>query len=102
MDTVLRLLKPVEYRWKELAYNLLKDELIFNVNTIETNCFQRNDAKVALTEVLKEWHTKRTVQTWQTLNNAAKKTGDVSLEKYMQKNGLESKFQYVNGLMKKN
>ena len=94
IDTVLRLLKPVEYQWKKLALLLLKEGLIYNVNTIESTSFHNNAPKEALDEVLKEWHTntKTAVRTWQTLCNIAKKYGDVSLEQYMQKMALKVSF----------
>ena len=88
MATMLQLLQPVESSWKVLARYLLKEELQFKVNTIETDCF-RNDASLkALDDVFSKW-LERTVgakRTWQTLCDAAKKYGDRSLEKYIQEN----------------
>ena len=87
---LLKLLKPVESSWEELAYLILKDELQCKIKTISANAFHSRKEK-ALDEVLIEWQkcAERGKLTWQTLSDTAKKCGDQSLELYIQQNSLE-------------
>ena len=95
MAALLRLLQPVESSWKVLARYLLRNELQCKVNTIEADCFHNEASQKALDDVFSKW-LERTVgakRTWQTLCDTAKKYGDMSLEKYIEKNGeLKSEF----------
>ena len=102
MATLLRLLQPVESAWKTLARYLLKNELQYNVQAIETDCVQKDAGQKALDDVFSKWRdrTVRAQRTWQTLCNATRRYGDESLEQYIQANDLKSKFQFVAGLMK--
>ena len=104
MGTVLRLLQPVEDSWRKLGHNLLTKKLQHRLDTIEDDCFRDKASQRALDDVFTRWLrcTLRVKRTWQTLYNAAKKHGDQSLEKFVQGNDdLESKLQYVTGLMNK-
>ena len=97
MARLLQLLKPVESAWKTLAQHLLRNDLQYNIQTIETDCFQRDAGQKAIDDVFSKWLncTVRAQRTWQTLCNAAKKHGDESLEQYLQAKGFESKFQFM-------
>ena len=102
---MLRLLQPVESSWEKLADNLLRNELQYKVDTINTDCFHDDASKNALDDVCRKWlkYTKRVNRTWQTLSDTAKNYKDETLEKFIQENDdLQSKFQYVNGSMKGN
>ena len=88
MATLLQLLQPVESSWKELAVNLLSEELQHRVNVIEADCFHNDASQKALDDVFSKW-LERTVgpqRTWQTLSDTAKKYGDNSLAQYIQEN----------------
>ena len=103
MATMLRLLKPVESSWMDLAHILLeKTKLQWKVDTIEADCGFKDFSHKVLNDVFNKWlrSTKQSQRTWQTVHNAAKLHGDESLERYMQANKLKSKFQYVTELMK--
>ena len=92
--TLFRLLKPVASSWEELARFLLKDELLYEIETIKTDAFHKNSQ--ALITVLTEWRdcTKRVKRTWQTLCDTAKKYRDESLEQYIQERHLESESEF--------
>ena len=88
MATMLQLLQPVESSWKKLARYLLREDMQYIVNTIESDCFQNDTVTKALDDVFTVWLERVTGpdRTWQALCNIAKKHGDKSLEPYMQAN----------------
>ena len=98
--TVLLLLQPVESSWKTLARDLLKQELQHNIQTIASNCFHNACSQKALDDVLSMWLERniRANRTWQRLCDVARKyecDEDGSLEQYIQRNYLESKFMII-------
>ena len=102
---MLRLLQPVESSWEKMADNLLRNELQYKVDTINSDCFHDGASKNALDEVCRKWLkcTERVNRTWQTLSDTAKNHKDETLEKFIQENdNLQSKFHYVNRSMKVN
>lgn len=92
MAELLRLLKPVESSWKILGRFLLRDELQYKMDTIESTCFHDDTSTKALDHVWNKWLERTARPNWQTLCDAAKKYGDDSLENYIEMNGLESEF----------
>ena len=94
MADLLRLLKPVESSWKTLGRAILRDDLQYKIKTIESDSFHDDTSKKALDDVLSRWLecTVSAKRNWQTLCDAAKKHGNDSLEKYIEKYNLESEF----------
>ena len=94
MATMLRLLKPVESKWKELGRSLLKRELQYKIDTIDADCRYKDYHYNALDDVFSNWlgHTRRANRTWQTLCDAADNPIAKSLKGYLQAKNLKSKF----------
>ena len=96
---LLRLLQPVESSWDTLGRDLLKEELQYKIDTFKSDCFNDDNSKKALNEVLSEWCscTVSAKRTWQTLCDTAKRhgdNGDKSLEQFIEDKDFERKFYY--------
>ena len=84
-------LKQIVEKWEELATQLLPDNHASVIYTIKANCNFRDAAQKALYEVLRKWRdsTTKEYRNWKTLNNAAKKYEDYTLEEYMKCHNLK-------------
>ena len=93
-EDLLRLLQHVESSWKTLAGYLLKDNLQYKIDTIESNSFHDDTSTKALDDVLRKWLvcTVQAKRTWQTLRDAADKYKDGSLENYIVSKSLGCEF----------
>ena len=96
MPTMLRLLRPLEHSWKQLARLLLPKEKQYKVGTIDSDCNYRNTSHDALDDVFNKWLqiTGKDERIWQTLCSFAEEYKDDSLEKYIKEKNFKSKFQY--------
>ena len=90
MYPLLKSLKPVSYKWKDLAY-LLK---VNDVEAIERDCNYNSTSDEALKEVVKRWcrRTTKVKRTWKTLCDAALEEDDYSLQQYIKDNQLSCEF----------
>ena len=90
MHSLLKSLKPVSYKWKDLA-RFLK---VNDVKTIEKDCNYNSTSDDALKEVVTRWCTRTTKakRTWKTLSDAVLEEDDYSLQQYIKENQLSCKF----------
>ena len=99
MADLLRLLQPVESSWDTLGRDLLEEKSQYKIDTIKSDCFNDDNSKKALNEVLSKWCscTVSEERTWQTLRDTAKRhgdNGDKSLKQFIEDNCFERKFYY--------
>lgn len=90
-------LKQIADDWEELATQLLPTTHASVINTIKANCNYHDAAQKALYKVLCKWRecTKSEQRNWETLNNAAKRYDDHTLEKYIKDHYLEGEISCI-------